>query len=97
MGTTRRNLLRQALKQTNYTTYLVASWSMLLVMSAVGNYRMSIHPNEPAGLMVFTYALLALWVAVIVMTVREHLKASRLVKRHLAAIADKPSAPAGAT
>ena len=88
-----RDLLRKALKHTNYTNYLVLSWSMLLVLSAFGRYRMSVHPNEPAGLIVFGYGLIALWVVLIGMTVRERLRARRMVKRHLATPRPPMSAP----
>ena len=87
------DLLRKALKHTSYSSYLALSWSMLLVLSAFGSYRTSLHPNEPTGLILFGYALIAVWIGLIVAAGRERLRARSMVARHLAAMQNKAEMP----
>lgn len=84
MGTQYNDLLRRAFTHTNYNVYLALSWSMLFVVSGAGRYRSSVHPNEPVGFVVFCYALLVLWAAMIFLAVRARIRARRMVRNYLA-------------
>lgn len=86
------DLLRNAIKQTNYSTYFGLSWSTLLLLSGFGSYRASIHPNEPVGLILACYALIAVWIGFILLMVRERLHARRMVLRYMAARSATPVA-----